>query len=283
MWIGYPFIIMAAVFWGLIGIFSSLAFSQGVGPMEVAFWRAVLTWFCFGGQAVIRRQTRMDKRDFPLFVIFALFGVALFYISYQFAVKTAGAAFASVLLYTAPAWVVACSFFIFRERLTWIKSGAVVLVILGVFLISRTGGNVQSGPALGWAAILSGLASGFCYSLYYTIGKYFSNRYSSANVFLWVLPMGALAIFPFVEFADKTALAWTALVSVSVVSTFFANFCYYQGLKYLEAGKASIVATLEPVVAALTAYVFLGEYFSLMGYVGAGLILLAVISTIYDR
>ena len=41
--------------------------------------------------------------------------------------------------------------------------------------------------------------------------------------------------------------------------------------------------SLEPVVAALTAYVFLGEYFSLMGYVGAGLILLAVISTIYDR
>jgi DME family drug/metabolite transporter len=280
---GYLFIIMAAVFWGLIGIFSSLAFSQGVGPMEVAFWRAVLTWFCFGSQAVISKQTKIDKKDFPLFLVFALFGISLFYIAYQFAVKTGGAAFASVLLYTAPAWVVACSFFIYRERLTWIKFMAVVLVILGVFLISKTGGNTQSSLSIGWIAILSGLASGFCYSLYYTIGKYFSGRYSSANLFLWVLPIGALGILPFVDFVEKTTLAWAALISVSLVSTFLANFCYYQGLKTLEAGKASIVATLEPVVAAVTAYIFLGEYFSFLGYVGAGLILLAVMSTIYDH
>lgn len=283
MLIGYTFIISAAILWGMIGIFSSLAFSQGVGPMEVAFWRAVLTWCCFGTQALIIRETRIDKKDFPLFLIFGLLGISLFYISYQFAVKTAGAAFASVLLYTAPAWVVICSFFIYREKLTWFKFLTVALVILGVFLISKTGGNADSAGSIGVIAIVSGLASGFCYSLYYTIGKYFSNRYSSANLFLWVLPIGALGIFPFVEFVDKTPLAWTALILVSIVSTFFANFCYYQGLKYLEAGKASIVATLEPVVAAVTAYVFLGEYFSFLGYVGAGMILMAVIATIYKQ
>jgi len=280
---GYLFIIMAATFWGLIGIFSSLAFSQGVGPMEVAFWRAVLTWACFGSQAVIRKETKIDKKDLPLFVVFSLFGISLFYIAYQYAVKTGGAAFASVLLYTAPAWVVTCSFFIYREKLTWLKFTAVALVILGVYLISKTGGNTQGSLAIGWTAIISGLASGFCYSLYYTIGKYFSGRYSSANLFLWVLPMGALGILPFVEFADKTPVAWASLILVSFFSTFLANLCYYQGLKTLEAGKASIVATLEPVVAAVTAYVFLGEYFSFLGYFGAGLILLAVISTIYDH
>ncbi|MBU0973343.1 MAG: DMT family transporter [Proteobacteria bacterium] len=280
---GYVFIISAAVFWGLIGIFSSLAFSQGVGPMEVAFWRAVLTWFCFGTQAILLRQTAMERKDIPLFVVFAILGISLFYISYQFAVKTAGAAFASVLLYTAPAWVVMCSFFIYREKLTGIKIMAVVLVILGVFLISKTGGNSQNGGSIGILAMLAGLTAGFCYSLYYTIGKYFSTRYSSANLFLWILPMGALGILPFVEFADKTPLAWTALVCVSIISTFMANFCYYQGLKYLEAGRASIVATLEPVVAAVTAYFFLGEYFSFLGYVGAALIVIAVMATIYEK
>ena len=283
MFSGYFFIISAAVLWGFIGIFSSLAFSQGVGPMEVAFWRAVLTWFCFGTQAVIRKETSIDKKDFPLFVIFALFGISLFYISYQFAVKTAGAAFASVLLYTAPAWVVICSLFIYKEKLTLIKSMAVALVIFGVFLISKTGGNVQSSSSMGLIAILSGLTSGFCYSLYYTIGKYFSGKYSSANLFLWVLPIGALGILPFVEFADKTALAWVALIAVSFVSTFMANYCYYQSIKYIEAGKASIVATLEPVVAAMAAYIFLGEYFTILGYTGAGLIILAVIAVIYKK
>ncbi|MBU3952479.1 MAG: DMT family transporter, partial [Proteobacteria bacterium] len=90
-------------------------------------------------------------------------------------------------------------------------------------------------------------------------------------------------VLPFVEFSDKTPLAWTALIALSFVSTFLANFCYYKGLQYLEAGRASIVATLEPVVAAFTAYVFLGEYFTFLGYVGAGLILVAVITTIYEQ
>lgn len=280
---GYAFILSAAACWGIIGIFSSIAFAQGVGPMEVAFWRALITWFFFGTQALVLRQTGMAKKDFPLLAAFALLGISLFYISYQYAVKTAGAAFASVLLYTAPAWVVVCSFFIYREKLTWFKVAAVVMVITGVFLISKSGGNSGSTTTLGLLAILSGLTSGFCYSLYYTMGKYFSGRYSSANLFLWLLPMGALGILPFVEFAHKTPTAWAALAGVSFISTFLANICYYQGLKHLETGRASIVATMEPVVAAVTAYIFLGEYFTLTGYVGAGIIILAVLLTILEK
>lgn len=280
---GYFFIISAALCWGLIGIFSSLAFSQGVEPMEVAFWRACLTWVCFAVQAFIRKETYLDKKDIPLFLVFAVFGVSLFFISYQFAVKTGGAAFAAVLLYTAPAWVVFVAFFVYKEKLTWIKIMAIALVFTGVVLISKTGGNAASTISIGGIAILSGLISGFCYSLYYTMGKYFSKKYSSANLFLYVLPLGALGILPFVDFVHKTPFAWAALIAVSVISTFIANYCYYQGLKYLEAGRASIVATLEPLIAAITAYIFLGEYFTPLGYVGAVLILAAVIATIYER
>lgn len=280
---GYFFIILAATCWGLIGIFSSLAFSQGVQPMEVAFWRACITWICFAVQAFAKKETYLDKKDIPIFMVFAFFGVSLFYISYQFAVKTGGAAFASVLLYTAPAWVIIVAFFVYKERLTLVKIMAVTLVISGVFLISKAGGNAGSKIAIGKVAIIAGLTSGFCYSLYYTIGKYFSKKYSSANLFLYILPIGALGIFPFVQFVHKTPFAWASLVAVSVVSTFIANYCYYKGLKYLEAGRASIVATLEPVVAAITAYAFLGEYFTIMGYLGAVLIIAAVVATMYER
>ena len=278
---GYAFIIAAACCWGLIGIFSKVAFNQGMGPMETAFWRAVIAWLFFAAQAFATRQTGMEKKDLPLLMAFGLLGISLFYVAYQVAVKTGGAAFASVLLYTAPAWVVACSFFIYREALSRFKILSVVLVILGVFLISRagSGGTVS----IGWVAVVSGLTSGFCYSLYYTMGKYFSRKYTSANLFLWLFPVGALGILPFVTFVHKTPVAWASLVGVSFISTFLANACYYQGLRHLEAGRASIVATLEPVVAAAMAFAFFGECFSLWGYAGAALILAAVAATIYDR
>jgi len=148
--------------------------------------------------------------------------------------------------------------------------------------ISKTG-NVAGSISFGPLALVSGLVAGFCYSLYYTAGKYLSKKYSSAYLFLYVLPMGALGIFPFVDFSEKNIMAWMALIGVAVVSTFVANYCYYNGLKYLEAGRASIVATVEPVVAATAAYLLLGEYFTPLGSLGAGLILIAVIATICEK
>ncbi len=277
---GYLFILLAATCWGFIGIFASVSFAEGLGPMEVAFWRAVIAWFFFGGQAIIKRKTKLVGKDVPLLVIFGLLGISLFYISYQYAVKTGGAAFASVLLYTAPAWVVVCSYFIYKEKLNVAKILAVILVILGVLLIAKSGGNAGTETSLGAIAIISGLTSGFCYSLYYTIGKYFSSRYSSENLFLYVLPIGALGVLPFVDFVDKSPMAWASLLAVAVISTFIANQCYYVGLKYLEAGRASIVATVEPVIAAVAAYMMFGEYFSPLGYMGAVMIIVAVIMTI---
>jgi drug/metabolite transporter, DME family len=279
---GYLYILTAAVSWGFIGIFSGIAFSQGLMPMEVAFWRAILAWLCFGGQAFYRSQTRVDVKDLPILAFFAVFGITVFYIAYQYAVKTGGAAFAAVLLYTAPAWVVAFSFVLYKERLTGVKVGAVVLVMAGVYLISRTG-NASGSTTIGPLALISGLVSGLCYSLYYTMGKYFSRKYSSANLFLYVLPLGALGILPFVDFVDKTPLAWAALIGVAVISTFLANYCYYNGLKHLEAGRASIVATIEPVVAAIAAFLVFGEYFTMLGYLGAVCILVAVIATIAEK
>lgn len=67
---GYIFILSAAVSWGFIGIFSSLAFSEGLGPMEVAFWRAFIAWLCFGAQAFWRGETRVEIKDLPLLVFF---------------------------------------------------------------------------------------------------------------------------------------------------------------------------------------------------------------------
>lgn len=280
---GYVFIIAAASCWGFIGIFSSIAFSEGVAPMEVAFWRALLAWFFFATQAFIQKEMRMQIRDIPLLCIFGLLGISLFYISYLYAIDAGGAALASVLLYTAPAWVVVCSFFIYKEKLTTQKIVALILIIAGVFLISNTGGNANSTTSLSAIAIVSGLTAGFCYSLYYTLGKHFSARYSSANLFLYMLPIGCLGILPFVEFVPKSPLAWFAIACIAFLSTFIANQCYYQGLKKLEAGKASIVATIEPVIAATAAFFIFGEHFTLLGYIGAMLVICAVLLTIIKR
>ncbi|MGD9332003.1 MAG: EamA family transporter [Desulfobacterales bacterium] len=281
---GYMYIFTAAALWGLIGPFAKLAFREGLAPLEVAFWRAALAGLCFGTQAVWQRQTRVVAADLPALGVFGLTGVFLFYGSYQLAVQRGGAALASVLLYTAPAWVALMAVFFFREKMNGIKWMALVATLAGVALVSIGSGGVRGSTAGQLAgAVFFGLVAGFCYSLYYIFGKYFGGKYSAATVFLYILPLGAVCLLPWVSFAPKSGLAWLALASIAVLCTYGAYHCHYAALRYLEAGRAAIAATLEPVVAAVVAFFWWGEFFSPAGYIGSGLIITAVILTVRDR
>lgn len=282
---GYSCILTAACLWGIIGPVSKVAFEQGVSPLEVAFWRAILAWVFFGLHAVCIQQVRIAKQDLFTMLVFGITGVTLFYGSYQLAVQRGGAALASVLLYTAPAWVTLMAALFFQEKITWTKCIALALTLLGIVGVSMgAGGNqIRSGISLNAAGILLGLLSGFCYSLYYIFGKHFSGRYSAPNLFVYVLPIGAIGLFPFVSFCSKTPTAWAALLTLSFISTYAAYYFYYLGLKHLEASRAAITASVEPVVAALTAFYWWGEYFKWTGYVGSLLILTAVILMTVDR
>ncbi len=281
-WKGYLYISLAASLWGLLGPFGKLAFQEGISPLEVAFWRACLAWFLFGGQALIQKTTRVDKRDFPGLALFGFVSVALFFGSYQMAVDRGGAALASVLLYTAPAWVFLLSKIFLKEQFTKAKFSALFLTITGVALISLNQGSAGSGTGAGLPAIFLGLLSGFCYSLYYIMGKHYSDRYSAPVLFLYILPVGALFLLPWFTFVEKTATAWFALGSIAFLSTYGAYHLYYAGLKRIEAGRASIIATLEPVMAGIVAWFWWGETFSVAGYFGSGLIILAVVLMIRD-
>jgi len=279
---GYAFIVAAAVLWGMIGPFSRLAFQEGISPMEVAFWRALLAWVLFGGHAMIRHEVSLDRKDVPYILMFGICGVSLFYFVYQMAVKHGGAALAAVLLYTAPAWVIVLSRIFLKESITSTKVLAMVLTIIGISAISMGKNAGVAGSPISASALIFGLLSGFCYSLYYIFGKYFSGRYSSYNLFLYVFPVGIIGMLPWVNFAYKSPAAWMAIVLLVIVCTYGANSCYYSGLKYLEAGRAAITATIEPVVAAAAAYFWWSEVFDLQSYIGSAIILSAVVLMIRD-
>ena len=281
---GYLYIIAAAVLWGMIGPLAKLAFREGVAPLEVAFWRAFFAWICFGGQAVWLRKVRVRPADLPMLALFGLTGVFLFYGSYQIAVQKGGAALASVLLYTAPAWVALMAAIFFKERMTLPKWSALGLTLAGVALVSRGSATaVMSGDQVSLLGIGCGLLAGFCYALYYIFGKVFADRYAAETVFLLILPMGGVFLTPWVTFGAKSPAAWAALLCLAFFCTYGAYHFYYAGLKHLEAGRAAITATLEPVVAGVVAYFWWGEFFTLLGYAGAAMILAAVAIMIRDN
>jgi len=281
---GYIYVMAAAFMWGLLGIFAKFAMAQGVSALEVAFWRAAFGWAFFLIHALIAGKARTHPKDIPALLGFGVVCVTFFYSAYQITIREIGVAMASVLLYTAPAWVALMSWLVLKEKMTRTKMVCVTMTILGVLCISL-GPQLMSGATinLNLLGITAGLISGFTYALYYIFGKKFLYRYSTPTIFVYALPFGALLLAPFIHFVHKTPQTWLILLSMALVSTYGAFSMYYAGLKRMDATHASVIATFEPLVAAVLAFLLFGEQFSLLGYLGAGLIISAVFMVILTK
>ena len=278
---GYLYIIAAALFWGSLGAVARFALDSGLGPLEISFWRAAIAGVLFAAHALARRRVHIERRDLPAVLGFALLGVVVMYWSYFQAVQEGGAALAAILLYTAPAWVALASALWLGERLTARKLTALALTLGGVALISAGAGDASaqaSVPAIAW-----GLLSGLAYASYYLFGKRFFAKYEAATLFAVALPIGALALLPAVRFQTKTADDWMVLGFVAVVPTYLAYLLYSRALTRIEATRAATAATIEPVAAAVLAYLIWGEAMQPTGYLGGLLVLIGVLIAATER
>lgn len=266
----YGLIFLAACLWGTIGVIGRRALQAGMSPEEVSFWRAAISGGLFIAHAAWIRQLRLHRRrDLLLFVLFGLLAVSLFNASYFLAVKNGGVTLATIMLYTAPAFVAVFARLLFGEDLSLYKVMLIGLTLSGIVLISLAGnGQVQvTAVAITW-----GLVSGATYALYYLFGKYILPRYPTVTIMALALPVGALGLAPFVAFGPRPGSAWLAVTLMAVASTYIAYQLYYAGLRHVEASRAVLVASVEPVVASLLAVALYGEQLTVIGYVGAILV-----------
>jgi drug/metabolite transporter (DMT)-like permease len=97
--------------------------------------------------------------------------------------------------------------------------------------------------------------------------------------FLWAIVTPPWRILA----AGYGADLWLIFLGLGVFSTLVPFACFYAGLKRLPATQAAIVATLEPVIAVLSAALFLGEGLRPVQWLGAIMVLAASLLAGGDR
>lgn len=278
---GYICAFIAAIFWALLGPLGRLPMEHGISPLEIAFWRAAFGACCFIMHGMVKGLYHIKTRDAAGFALFGSIGIAAFFVVYQFAVQRAGVALSAILLYTAPFWVAVFSRLFFKETLTPLKLAALLLAMAGVALVCLSGGGLPEKTDM--FGVGYGLLSGLCYSSHYVFGKLFLARFSSVTIYMYCLPFGALLICPFVSFSTKGVADWLCLLALGFISTYAAYFMYCEALKRLSATRVAVLCNVEPILAALLAYVFWGELFNGAGLFGAALVIIAIFLIIYPQ
>ncbi len=188
---------------------------------------------------------------------------------------------AAILLYTSPIWIMLMSVLFFREKLNRIKLTALALAFAGCVLVSGI-----SGEGLTLTGLLLGLGSGIGYGLYSILGTVALRKYSPYTVttytFLfaaagsWLVCGPADMIPKFAAAADPAGLILFCCLT-GLVTAVIPFLSYTLGLRTVEASRAGILATVEPLVATLVGIVVFSEPLSLLSGLGIVLILAAVI------
>ena len=281
--VGPILIILAGCFWGSMGIFVRRLTAFGFSSIQIVSIRVTLAALAFCLLLLVRDRSgfRIAPRDLPLFLGLGFGSILFFTVCYFTAISMMPLSTAAILLYTSPIWIMIMSVLFFRERMTRKKALALILAFVGCALVSGI-----TGEGLTLTGLLVGLGAGFGYGLYSILGTIALRRYSPYTVttytFLFAAVGSWLICLP-AEMAARFAAApspaslllfcgLTALVTA--VIPFFA---YTLGLRTVEASRAGILATVEPMVATLVGVLVFGEPLTVVSGFGIVLILAAVV------
>ncbi len=274
------YIVAAAFFWGMIGIFVKGLDSLGLTSMEIVTIRVMfstLFLFLIGILTSKQKQMKISFRHVYLFIGTGVLSIAFFNWAYFTSMQMISISVAVILLYTAPAFVMVMSVLFLGEKLTGMKVALLLLTMTGCFLVTGITGGEGIGEGR-WIGYLIGLGSGFGYALYTIFGKFAIRKYSSFTVSFYTFLVASLFLIPLTKIWNVLSLLLNmkgiALVlGLSLVSSVLAYILYTEGLKEVEGSKASILATVEPVAAMMIGFLVFHEKIGGLQLAGAAIII----------
>lgn len=281
-YIGDILIIIAGLFWGSMGIFVRHLNDLGFTSIQVACLRLTTAGLIFALVLLIkdRKGFKINAKDIPLFLALGLVSILFFTCCYFTAIRLMTMSTAAILLYTSPIWVMILAIIFLKEKFSVQKLIALILAFAGCVLVSGFGGKVTV------AGILVGLGSGLGYGLYSIFGTFALKKYSPYTVTCYTFLIAGFGSIFVANPADlygkiatvnnKPALFGFVLLT-AVVTAVIPFLLYTLGLNKTTAGRAAVLATVEPAAATLFGFFVMGEKVGLVAIAGILLVFAAIV------
>lgn len=277
-------ILAAGALWGMMGVFVRILTGWGFTTVQITAMRILVAAISFLVFLLIydRSRLRIHVRDIWLFLVLGIGSVLFMSVCYFSTIQHTSLSVAAILLYTSPIFVMLMSVLFLKESFTARKLLALVCAFVGCVCVTGIGGNT----GISGFGMLTGLLAGFLYALYSIFGTVALKKYHSYTVSAYAFffaAAGEMVIGDLPGIGAKiteAANVWQILgvvILTALLTGFLPYLLYTYGLRSVEASKAAIMATVEPMVATLIGIVAFGEEMSFMSAAGIVLILLAIL------
>jgi drug/metabolite transporter (DMT)-like permease len=274
--VGALLVVASAVGFGTLAIFGKLAESVGLGRPSLLFFRFLVG----GGLVWVFLVARGDARLLSGRVAWSAAGLGTMYavltVAYFAGLAHLTAGLAAVVFFTYPVCVLALSAAVLDEPITVRLVVSLVLALSGVGLV--LGGDVAGATPLGVFLLV---AAAIGYAVYIVGGRALTASASASVLTAHVLAV--VTVLLGLRWASLGATLpagptqWGVVVGIGVLGTGIPLVLLYEGLRFLEANRASILGTAEPVTTVALGVLLLGEPLTPATAAGGGLVLAGVL------
>jgi drug/metabolite transporter (DMT)-like permease len=290
---GYFYIATAALFWGISASLGRAVFTgkltfdgetiSPIGPLILAQTRTTLSVLLLAPVLLLLRGPRgltMQPRDLLHCVVLGTLGVAASNYFYYLAIDLTNVATAIVLQYTAPVWVLLYMIARRYQRATLKRVAAVALAVAGSAIAIDVFGSGQL--KLNGRGVAAAQMAALSFAFYNVYGHALLERYDRWRVLLYAL--AGAALFWLVISSPRAVLAagysaaqWQFMLLFAVISILVPFAFYFSGLRHLDATRAVVTSSLEPMFAILIAALSLGEALGWLQAAGVALVLVGTV------
>ena len=270
--------IAGALLFSVNGSVSKVALSSGVDSLSLVLLRCAGGMLCLLILVLIVEPARLRvaSREWPLLLVYGVIGIALVQWLYFVAIARLPVGLALLLEFTAPVLVALWARFVQHQNLGRSLWLALALALGGLTLVAQ----VWQGIALDAVGVVAGLGAAVSLATYYIAGKQAVTgrdtlslafwAFVVATIFWtiahpwWTVPWSALRVTVDLQGSlDQIEVPVWGLVAWIVLLGTVAPFLLVIGaLRHLLATQAGIVGMVEPVMAGVIAWVWLGEALS---------------------
>jgi drug/metabolite transporter (DMT)-like permease len=277
---GYALAATGAAMWALNGSMARVLLDDGVDAARLSQLRSAGSWLILLlALAVWRRDLlRVGRTELPALALLGVVGLAGVHATYFLAIDRLEIGPAVTIQYLAPLLLLVWLRVVHRRRLAASLWGAVALSVVGCFFVVRAYDPGEL-DALGVAAAFGATLT---FAIYMVGSERAGHSHEPVTTLFWafgfatvfwavVLPWWS---FPFgrLDTAENALLA----VGVVVVGTLLPFICMVSALRHVPAPRAAVVATLEPVLAGVFAWIIHDESLAAVQIAGGAAVLTAV-------
>ena len=273
-----------AVIWGVnfvvvkyaTHIFNPVAFTG----LRVGTAAAFLVAFAYA-----RGGFALSRHDVLRLLFLGVIGNGLYQLFFVHGVARTRAGNASLIVGAAPAFIALVARARGLERVKRMTFAGIALSVIGVAPViagSATSSNGET-TLLGSVLVFLGV---LCWTAYTIMLQPYTKRIDVVQLAAVTMVGGAVpllvASMPALVATDWSSVGtggWLALLYSSVISMGVAYFFWYRGLRVLGPTRTAVYSNLQPIVALLAAWAFLGEIPTIFQGVGAVTIIAGVFLT----